>query len=161
MIRIFLFSIVVLLAIMATGTARAACPDNSSATYESGNVVHCKCNAGYEKRGDACKPIPTMNAMTRAQCLSFNEDLQSAGQSGCNWNMYHCMVERGSGFPAAWCAIGIVLGVPGGRVGVASGVAACGERIQAIYDACEPNLKSCKTSVAAAYSDGKATCPSN
>jgi hypothetical protein len=48
---------------LAHSAAFGACPPNASPQYEANNVVHCRCNAGYENRGGACRPIPVMRAM--------------------------------------------------------------------------------------------------
>lgn len=48
-------------------SALAGCPPNSSPSYETGNVVHCKCNAGYENRSGACQAIPEMRAAPEAE----------------------------------------------------------------------------------------------
>jgi hypothetical protein len=168
MIRIPYFCIATLLSVGVTGSAFAACPPNSSVSYESGSVVHCKCDAGYENREGGCKPIPTMNPapaatmgpMTRAMCMKFQDEIQSDGTGGCRWGLYSC-IKQGIGFPAAWCAIGIVFAKVEGRLATAVATAGCGERLQNIVSACEPKFDACNAEVAAAYTEGTGSCPSD
>ncbi len=153
---------------LAAGTADAACPPNASASYQSGNVVHCKCNAGYESRDGACKLIPTMHArpepamrpISRAQCLKFQETIRRDGLAGCKSNLYYCMVERGSGFPAAWCAVGVAkAGFSANLAGVTAAIISCGEKAQKTYTACEPKMTACTDAIKASYPAGVASCP--
>jgi hypothetical protein len=39
---------------LGVAAASAACPPNASPSYVSGDVVHCKCDAGYENLNGAC-----------------------------------------------------------------------------------------------------------
>lgn len=163
------FYLVVLFSFVWAGTAFAACAPNSSVSSEKAGVVHCKCNAGYENRGGECRPIvvmrakpePSMRAMSRSECLKFQDGIRRDGFAGCRSNLYYCMIEQGSGFPAAWCAVGAALSVWKPSVTTVVGaIAKCGEKAQAVYASCEPKLAACSNAVAASYPAGMASCPS-
>ena len=165
--NVFIVSAAVALFVVAQGSAFAACPPNASPSYESGNVVHCKCNAGYENRGGGCKPIPVMRAkpepsmwpITRAECIKFQDTIRRDGLAGCRSDLYYCMIEQGSGFPAAYCAARAVLAGLSPRSAALSALT-CGERLQAVYTACEPKWTACKAAVSSSYPKGMASCPS-
>jgi hypothetical protein len=62
------FSVGLAFSALGYGSALGACPPNASPSYESGNVVHCQCDAGYENRNGVCSPTtphyqPSGNAL--------------------------------------------------------------------------------------------------
>lgn len=165
--NLFNASAAVVLFLAAHGAALAACPPNASPKYETGNVVHCTCNSGYENRGGGCKPIPVMHAkpepsirpIRRAECLKFQETIRHDGLAGCRWDLYYCMIDQGAGFPAAFCAAGVVISGLTPRA-MSAAILGCGEKLQAVYTACEPKLTACQAAVSSSYPKGVATCPS-
>lgn len=47
------------------------CPSNSTAVSEEDNVVHCRCNSGFEKKGGVCVPVTQPPTEAKSKDASF------------------------------------------------------------------------------------------
>lgn len=175
---LFCFAVALALPLLNGGAALAGCPPHSSARYETGNVVHCRCNAGYENRGGACRPVPSlrakrqpsMRAMTRAECVRVaGEQLRKAlGQ--CKSPLVHCLTSAGVRIHEATCAAStlvsaLVLAADPTKVSaavagpaVAGAVVACGREAYDAVEKCSPDWGTCQAAPLRAHKAALNAC---
>ena len=76
--------------VAGTNTAYAACPPNSHEERQTGNVVHCKCNGGFENRAGACRRISGDPACIKRA----GEQLQRGQQKDCAHLVGACFTDN-------------------------------------------------------------------
>ena len=181
------FAAVLLMTALAPGAALAACAEHSSPKYESNNVVHCKCDSGYENREGACRPIPAMRARpepvmrarpepvmraaTKAECLrSAGADLRKE-LAQCRTPLLRCVMSAGVRINEAGCAVSalftaLVAAADPTKVSVvAAGLmtaGATGVCAREAYDAlekCTPDWGTCPDAPLQKHKDAVAACP--
>lgn len=175
------------MAALTPRAASAACPLHASQQYEANNVVHCKCDAGYENREGACRPVPTirrrpepvmrarpnatLRAPTKAECLRLAAaDLRTALAS-CRTPLLRCVMSAGVRINEAGCAVSalftalVVAADPTKVSAVAAGLmtaGAAGVCAKEAYDAlekCTPDWGACPNAPLQKHKDAVATCP--
>jgi hypothetical protein len=174
----YLFTTIVFSAIV-TNSAFADCPPNASASYESGNVVHCKCNVGYENRGGGCTPIPSirakrepeMRAMTRAKCIQFAGEKLRNDLAACKAPIVSCLVSAGVRVNEATCTASTLVSallvasdpskISAAVVGpaVAVAVVACAREAYDAAEKCGPVWGACQDGPLKAHKDAVIACP--
>lgn len=169
----------VAMSVLGAVAARADCPPNASPSYEADNVVHCKCDAGYENRDGECKfipvmrarPEPTMRAQTRAQCIrSAGKDLR-AGLDKCKSPIIACVTSAGVRIHEATCAASTLVSAlvvaadptKGSAIvvgpAIAGSVVACGREAYDAVEKCEPVWGSCPDEPLQTHKNAVADCP--
>jgi hypothetical protein len=150
-----------------------------SPSYESGSVVHCKCNPGYENRSGACTPIPgmqakrepTMRAMTRTECIqSAGKELQR-NLAACQSPIVSCLVNAGVRIHEATCAAStlvsaLVVGADPSKVSsavvgpaIAGALVVCAREAYDAVEKCDPVWGACQNGPPKAHKDAIAACP--
>lgn len=155
--------------------ARADCPPNASPSYEADNVVHCKCNAGYENRDGECKmipvmepkPEPTMRAKTRAECVrDAGKDLRTA-LDHCKSPAVECMESAGARIHEATCAATALVGAlaivvdptKATTAAIAGTAVQCGREAHDAAEKCEATWGTCADEPLKAHKAAIAQCP--
>lgn len=175
------------LSTLACQPAFADCPPNASPSYETGNVVHCKCNAGYENRGGGCRPVPVMRArpeptmrarpapslraVTRAECVRLAGEQLKKDLNKCRSPVVSCLTSVGVRINEATCtastlvsALALALDptkISTAVVGttVAGAVVVCGREAYDAVEKCEPVWGTCQNGPLQAHKDAIAACP--
>jgi hypothetical protein len=175
----FCWAATLVFSLFVHGAAFAACPPNASPGYESGNVVHCKCNSGYENRDGACRPIPsmrakrepTMRAMTRAECVRFAGEKLREDLAACKAPVVSCLESVGVRINEATCAAttlvsALALAADPSKIStmvagpaVAGAVVVCAREAYDAIDKCEPVWGTCQHGPLQAHTDAVAACP--
>jgi hypothetical protein len=167
------------MSVFGSVAARADCAPNASPSYEADNVVHCKCNAGYENRDGECKviptmsakPEPTMRAKTRAECVrDAGKDLRTALDQ-CKSPIIACMTSAGVRIHEATCAASTLVSAlavaadptKGSAVvvgpAIAGSVVVCGREAYDAVEKCEPDWGTCPDEPLKTHRNAVAACP--
>ncbi len=175
---LFCFAVALITPLLNGGAALAGCPPHSSASYEAGNVVHCRCNTGYESRDGACrrvpslraKPQPSMRAMTRAECVRMAGEQLREALGRCKPPLVQCLTSAGVRIHEATCAASTLVSalvvaadptkasaaVAGPAV--AGAVVACGREAYDAAEKCSPDWGTCQAAPLRTHKAAVATC---
>jgi hypothetical protein len=168
----------VAMSVVGSVAARADCPPNASPSFEANNVVHCKCDAGFENRDGECKmipvmrekPEPTMRAQTRAECVRDAGRQLRTDLDKCSSPIVECMTNAGVRIHQATCAASTLVSALAVAMdptkasaivapAIAGSVVMCGREAYDAVEKCEPAWGACSEEPLKTHKTAIAECP--
>ena len=152
------------------GVAIAGCPDNSHPVEMVGTTQYCECNKGFEKRGGACRPVLTMRAMKRADCIRFAGYQLREDLARCEYPLISCLKNGGVRENVARCAVealigGLVVAADPTKsasvltLSVTGALAGCKNEALEVAEKCAPAWGTCEQRPLKTYRDRIQGCP--
>lgn len=165
----------VAMSVVGSVAARADCPPNASPSFEANNVVHCKCDAGFENRDGECKmipvmrekPEPTMRAQTRAECVRSAGQQLKTDLAQCKSPSIECMESAGARIHEATCAATALVGAlaivvdptKATTAAIAGTAVQCGREAHDAAEKCEATWGTCADGPLKVHKTAIAECP--
>ena len=176
------------LAMLVTASAGAqqatGRPPNSFPARESGNTVFCRCNAGFEKREGACRPVPTMRqgpvapppsmrAMTRPECVRFAGEALRQDVARCRRfgrSFVNCLKQEGISEFEVECALSSLVAALAVvydptkvtvKLAIAGVAASCGPSVGKTAEKCAPRWGTCEEEPLVKHKAAIAACPAS